>query len=51
MYPLKEIDDGLLLSEHTTQVGFCVPALQQIDKERDKEKQGGGQKAECLWLH
>jgi hypothetical protein len=51
LYSLKEIDDGLFLAEHTIQTGSCVTALKQIDKERDKEKQGGGQKAECLWLH
>ena len=51
MYSLKEIDDGLFLSEHTTQAGFCISALKQIDKKRDKKKQDGDQKAECFWLH
>jgi len=45
MYSLKEIDDGLFLSEHTTQAGFSVTALKQIDKKRDEEKQDGDQKA------
>lgn len=51
IYSLKEIDDGLFLSEHTTQASFCIAALKQIDKKRDKEKQGSYQNAECFWLH
>jgi hypothetical protein len=51
VYSLKEINDGLFLSEHTIQSILCISALKQIDKKRDKEKQDGDQKAECFWLH
>jgi hypothetical protein len=38
VYSLKEIDDGLFLSEHPTQASLCIAALKQIDKKRDEKK-------------
>jgi hypothetical protein len=43
MHSVKKINNGLFLSEHTTQAGFRVTALKQIDKKRHKEKQDGDQ--------
>ena len=43
MYSLEEIDNGLFFSEETTQAGFSVTSLKQIDKKRDKEKREGDQ--------
>ncbi len=51
MYSLKEIDNGLFFSEHTTQAGFRVTPLKQIDEKRDKEKQDRNQQAQSFWLH
>jgi hypothetical protein len=45
MYSVKKINDGLFFLEHTTQTGFSVAALEQIDEKRDKEKQDGDQQA------
>ncbi len=45
MYSLKEADNRLFFSEHTTQVGSCVTVLKQIDEKRDKEEQDGDQQA------
>jgi hypothetical protein len=39
MYSLKEIDNGLFLSEHATQACFSITSLNQVDEERDEEEQ------------
>ena len=51
IYCPKEFQDGLFLSQRTTQTVLCVTALKQIDKKGDKEKQDGYQKAKRFWLH
>jgi len=43
MYSVKKINNGLFFPEHTTQTGFCIAALEQIDEKRDKEEQDGDQ--------